>query len=227
MSKETIIILCGGKGLRMRPITENIPKPLIEIDRKPVLEHIINHFLKYKFTDFIIATGYKSDKIEEFMIDKFDNINYEIINSGDVEIIKRIIDCTENLQANSILCYGDTLTDINLDSLKEFHNNSKNLLTISGYKIKIPFGMMYRNNDNVITKFEEKPTLNGLMNIGFFYVSRNLYPIFKKYKSFEDMLIKLADEKLLRCYIHNGIHITINTIAELHNANENIKKLYS
>ena len=47
MSKETVIILCGGKGLRLRPITKNIPKPLIEINKKPILEHIINHFIKY------------------------------------------------------------------------------------------------------------------------------------------------------------------------------------
>lgn len=227
MSKETVIILCGGKGLRLRPITKNIPKPLIEINKKPILEHIINHFIKYKFNDFIIATGYKSDKIEEFMVRKFNNINYKIINSGDVEIIKRIIDCTRDLQTNSILCYGDTLTNINLDSLKEFHNDSKNLLTISGYKIKIPFGVMHRNSNNFVIKFEEKPTLNEVMNIGFFYISKNLYSIFNKHKSFEDMLIKLSHDKLLKCYIHNGIHITINTIAELYHANENIKKLYS
>ena len=65
------------------------------------------------------------------------------------------------------------------------------------------------------------------MNIGFFYISKNLYSIFNKHKSFEDMLIKLSHDKLLKCYIHNGIHITINTIAELYHANENIEKLYS
>ena len=142
MNKETIIILCGGKGLRLRPLTNDIPKPLILIDKKPILEHIINHFLKFNYNNFIIATGYKSEKIEKFMADKFTNINYKIINSGDVEIIKRIKDATKNLNTNSILCYGDTLTDINLESLRKFHRYSDDLLTISGYEIKIPFGVM-------------------------------------------------------------------------------------
>ena len=57
MNKETIIILCGGKGLRLRPLTNDIPKPLILIDKKPILEHIINHFLKFNYNNFIIATG--------------------------------------------------------------------------------------------------------------------------------------------------------------------------
>ena len=226
MNKETIIILCGGKGLRLRPLTNDIPKPLILIDKKPILEHIINHFLKFNYNNFIIATGYKSEKIEEFMADKFTNIKYKIVNSGDVEIIKRIKDSTKNLNTNSILCYGDTLTDINLESLRKFHKNSDDLLTISGYEIKIPFGVMRKNNSDFVINFKEKPVLDDLMNIGFFYISRHLYSTFYKYNSFEDMLTNLADNRLLKCYVHKGIHITINTIAELQNAEENIKKLY-
>ena len=226
MNKETIIILCGGKGLRLRPLTNDIPKPLILIDKKPILEHIINHFLKFNYNNFIIATGYKSEKIEKFMAGKFKKINYKIVNSGDVEIIKRITDATKNLNTNSILCYGDTLTDINLESLKNFHQNSDDLLTVSGYEIKIPFGVMSKNNSDFVINFKEKPVLDDLMNIGFFYISRHLYSTFYKYKSFEDMLTNLADNRLLKCYVHKGIHITINTIAELQNAKENIKKLY-
>ena len=65
--EETVVILCGGKGLRLRPITKDIPKPLVEIDDKPILEHIINHFLSFNFSKFIIATGYKSKMIEELL----------------------------------------------------------------------------------------------------------------------------------------------------------------
>jgi NDP-sugar pyrophosphorylase family protein len=57
----TVIILCGGKGLRLRPLTINTPKPLIKIDNRTILEHIINQFLKFNINNFILATGYKSD----------------------------------------------------------------------------------------------------------------------------------------------------------------------
>ena len=74
------IILCGGKGLRLRPITKDIPKPLIKIGEKPILFYIIKHLLKYKIKNFIIATGYKSKKIEDFMINTFPSLNYKIVN---------------------------------------------------------------------------------------------------------------------------------------------------
>ena len=65
--KLSVIILCGGEGMRLRPITNNIPKPLVQINDKPILFYIINHLLKYQISDYIIATGYKSEKIEDFM----------------------------------------------------------------------------------------------------------------------------------------------------------------
>ena len=63
----TILILCGGKGLRLRPVTKDTPKPLIKIKNKSILENIIDYFLKFKIDDFIIATGYKHRVIEKFI----------------------------------------------------------------------------------------------------------------------------------------------------------------
>ena len=59
MTDKTVLILCGGKGLRLRPLTVDMPKPLVKILDKPILEYIINHFIKYKYKRFVIATGYK------------------------------------------------------------------------------------------------------------------------------------------------------------------------
>ena len=61
------MILCGGKGLRLRPLTKDLPKPMIKIKNKSILENIINHFLKFKIDDLIIATGYKHKIIDKFI----------------------------------------------------------------------------------------------------------------------------------------------------------------
>ena len=225
-SKETIVILCGGKGLRLRPITNQIPKPLVEIDDKPILEHIINQFLSFNFEKFIIATGYKSKKIEDFMKKKFKDIDYTIVNSGDVSIIERIRLCTKEMQTNCILCYGDTLTNINMNRLRQVHKKNKNLILVSSYPIKIPFGVMEINSSNIVTKFEEKPLLKQVMNIGFFYIPKIMFDVFSKYKKFETLLFNLAKQKKLICFKHTGVHITVNTVAELEYAQENAKKLY-
>ena len=62
----SVIILCGGKGLRLRPLTSNLPKPLIKINEKSILENIIQYFLKYNISNFIIATGYKNKLIDKW-----------------------------------------------------------------------------------------------------------------------------------------------------------------
>ncbi len=224
--EETVVILCGGKGLRLRPITKDIPKPLVEIDDKPILEHIINHFLSFKFTKFIIATGYKSKMIEEFMKRKFSDIDYTIVNSGDVSILERIRSCIKNIQDNCILCYGDTLTNININQLRKISKKNKKSIIVSSYSIRIPFGVMSINSSNNVTTFEEKPLLTQVMNIGFFYIPNITFNVFAKYKKFETLLSNLAKQKKLIAFKHSGVHITVNTVAELENAQENVKKLY-
>ena len=65
--KLTILILCGGKGLRLRPLTKDLPKPLIKVKNKSILENIISYFLNYKVEDIIVATGYKHNLINQFI----------------------------------------------------------------------------------------------------------------------------------------------------------------
>ena len=78
----TILILCGGKGLRLRPVTKDTPKPLIKIKNKSILENIIDYFLKFKIDDFIIATGYKHRVIEKFIRKKYKKLKIKSINTG-------------------------------------------------------------------------------------------------------------------------------------------------
>ena len=78
----SIIILCGGRGLRLRPITKDLPKPLIRINNKTILENIIQHFLKYNIDNFIIPTGYKSKLIKNFVQKNFKNKNIKVVYTG-------------------------------------------------------------------------------------------------------------------------------------------------
>ena len=90
----TVIIFCGGKGLRLRPLTFNTPKPLIKVDNKSILEHLINQFLKNKINNIIIATGYKSQLFKQFLKKKYKGNNIKIINSGiHSDIIYRLNKC--------------------------------------------------------------------------------------------------------------------------------------
>lgn len=219
------LILCGGKGLRLRPITKDNPKPLIKINNKPILYHIISHLQKQGIKDFIIATGYKSNKIEAFMRKDFKKLSYTIINSGDVSILKRIKDSLKVIKGDFLLCYGDTITDISIQKLISHHKRHSNLVTISSYPITIPFGVMSIKNGHV-RSFNEKPILDDVMNIGYYYFSEQSHKIILKHKDLVGLIKSLIKNKKLVCYHHKGIHITINTVAELEYAHKNISKIH-
>ena len=88
------IILCGGKGKRLYPLTKNIPKPLIKIKNKEILSYILDHLFNYKINDVILATGYKHKIFLNFHSKIKNQSNIKILNTGeDEDIIKRILKC--------------------------------------------------------------------------------------------------------------------------------------
>ena len=226
MKNLTAVILCGGKGMRLRPLTNDIPKPLVEINNKPILYYIINHLLKYNIKDFVIATGYKSGMIKKFMENNFSNIKYRIIDSGDVDILKRIKDCVEYINNDFILCYGDTISNIDIKKLIDFHKIQSESVTITSYPITIPFGVMMLNKEKVVESFDEKPRLQHVMNIGYYYFPKSKFEIIINSDNLINVINKLIEQKLLRCFEHNKIHITINTLSELEYAEKNITEIF-
>tara|TARA_B100001057_G_scaffold164925_1_gene165463 strand:- start:153 stop:866 length:714 start_codon:yes stop_codon:yes gene_type:complete len=215
----TVLILCGGKGLRLRPLTNNLPKPLIKIKEKSILENIIKYFLKYKIKDFIIATGYKNHIIEKFIKKKFKSPNIKTLFTGlNSDIIYRINKASKNSKKYFLICYGDTMIDIDINKYIIFFLKNSKKITVASYRLETGFGIFDIKKNNTIFNFHEKPLLNIWFNVGYFLFSSNHFKFFKKYKKFEKLIQYLARKKLLTTYKHDGKHITINTLAELEKA---------
>ena len=219
------VVLCGGEGMRLRPLTKNIPKPLIKINNKPILYYIISHLLDSGIHDLYIATGYRSNKIEDFMNKEFKGVTYKIVNSGKVDLLKRIKDCANYIENDFIVCYGDTISNINIKKLIRFHKTNSKKITITAYPLKSSFGVINLNKYNSVIGFREKPVLNELINIGYFYFNHNHISLLNNRGNFLNFISYLVKNNILKSYIHKGIHITINTLAELEYANDNIAKL--
>ncbi|MAZ07795.1 MAG: hypothetical protein CMM99_04980 [Rickettsiales bacterium] len=118
----TVVILCGGKGLRLRPLTNQLPKPLIKINDKSILENIISYFLSYNIKNIIIATGYKNNLINKFVKKKFKKNKIKLIYTGyNSDIIKRLEKTSEYSKNYLLACYGDTMVDIDLDKYIKFY----------------------------------------------------------------------------------------------------------
>ena len=221
----TAIILCGGKGLRLRPLTNEIPKPLIPINNSPMLGIIIDHLKSYEIKNFIITTGYKSEKIESFMETYSKTISYKTVNSGDTDILSRIKDAINLFDNDFILCYGDTISDIHINNLISFHEKYPTDIIISSYKVKLPFGVMQIDNSDEVLSFKEKPILDEQMNIGYYYFPRSSFDAIHSGKDIVSLLQEFIQINKLKCFKHNGVHITINTLAELETAKNNLSEI--
>ena len=217
---EQALILCGGKGERLKPITNEIPKPLVEINNKTILSYQIKYLKKQGITRFIIATGYKSELIENYLDSNFQSSNIKVSNSGEVGIMERIVNCKALLDDKFLLCYGDTLANVDINRLTNFHDAHSGSTTISCFQLQSQFGIVKSTSDNLVTEFQEKPKLNEWINIGYFVFDKNTI---NNEFSFVEFLSNLALSKNLYSYKHEGLHITVNTIKELKDAEKNIK----
>lgn len=215
----TVLILCGGKGLRLRPLTKDLPKPLIKIKNKSILENIINHFLKFKINDLIIATGYKHKIIEKFIKKNFSNKEIRTLYTGmNSDIIERIKIASKYSKKYLLICYGDTIIDINLNNYINFYFKNFNKITVASYQLESSFGVFEIKKKNIITNFKEKPLLDIWFNVGYLFFSEKNFFFFNKFKKFKELIKFLSKKKYMKTFKHYGNHITVNTLAELEKA---------
>jgi len=226
VNKIKAVLLCGGKGERLYPLTDRLPKPLLNIKEKPILSYIIDHLYQYNIMDLIILTGYKSNKIESYISKNYPNSNIQIINSGDVDIINRIKDAIDFIDDDLVLLYGDTISNIDIDKLFQFHRLSGNEVTMSVWPLISQFGIVEIDDMGKVTGFKEKPKLDKWINIGYFYFNRSVFDAIKESSSFAELIESFSAQGILGAYKHEGIHITINTVKELSDAEKNISNIY-
>ena len=131
-SSVDAILLCGGKGVRLRPLTESLPKPLVPIKGKPILAHILSHLSSSPIKHYYIAAGYEINKIHEYFSSyPLKKKKVTIVDTGEAEIIERIWSCAKLIKGDGFLVlYGDTLADINIKQLLQFHLNIMALLPL-------------------------------------------------------------------------------------------------
>lgn len=219
------IILCGGKGGRLRPLTNSTPKPLVKVGGLPIVCHIINHLKFHNIVEHILVTGYKSKKFLDFF--NTSNNRPLIIDTGDQDIIERIKAVENEIFGDFIVLYGDTVSNLDISKLVSFHHSHNNLATMSIWPLKTQFGLVEVDELDSVIGFEEKPTLDKWINIGYFCFKKEIFQYLKDYKSFADFLYAITSKQLLKAYRHEGIHLTINTLQELENAEDEISSIYS
>lgn len=236
-----VVILCGGKGQRMRELTESIPKPLANIGDKPMLWHIMKTYKYYGFNEFILLLGYNGDKIKDYFINYKWKANDFILNTGsnDIELLNdnredfkiTFLDTGVNTMTGSrikmaqniigdetfMLTYGDGLSNINIPQLLEFHKKKGTVATVTGIDKKTQYGTL-KVEDGIATSFEEKQGSQGIINGGFFVFEPEVFGYFidgDQCVLENEPLKSLAEDRQLAVYMHEGFWTAADTYNDI------------
>jgi glucose-1-phosphate cytidylyltransferase len=219
-----VIIIAGGLGTRIAEETENKPKPMVLINDKPLIWHLMNIFCLQGLSDFIISTGYKSEVIENWVqknqiLDSNSNkMNIKIINTGlNTQTGGRITEVMKALSEEKVIAtYGDGLANISIKKLLKFHASHGKLATVTAVRPPARFGYMKIENNKVTHFGEKQQSDEGWINGGFFVLgSKVVNYVESLHEPFETgALVKLANESNLMAYHHEGYWQPMDTLRE-------------
>lgn len=187
-----IVIMAGGKGTRLKPYTEVLPKPLLPIKNKPIIRHIIEKLEKFSPKKFLITLNYKSKLLSTYLKELKNETDTRIeivIEKKPLGTIGGISLLKKRLSKNFILTNCDTILNSNYYDLYNFHIKNNNDITVVTAKKKfiIPYGHCEKNNNKF--KFTEKPKIKLNVNTGFYIIKKScLKYLREKYTDFNEFL---------------------------------------
>ena len=226
-----VVIMAGGKGTRLYPYTKILPKPLIPIGDIPIIERIIDQFVKAGCKDFYVIVNYKKDMIKSYfneMKEKSYNItfvdeNIPLGTGGGLKLLQSY------LHTDFILTNCDILIKSDFSDIIKQHSNKNNVVTMicSAKKFTIPYGIVELDKNENILEMKEKPTLNFLTNTGCYVVSSSVFDYIADNENigFPDIIgrIKDADKKVGIYPIHQDAWLDMGQFDELNRMERELK----
>ena len=235
-----VVLLAGGFGTRLSEYTKTIPKPMIKINGKPMLLHIMHFYAKHGFKNFYIALGYKAEVIKDYFLN-YHSLNSDFtvdLSSGSVKPHQvnavdwkvTLADTGDNSMTGGrvkrmqsfignetcMITYGDGVADINIDELLSFHKSHGKMVTMSAVRPAARFGELELDGSKV-TSFQEKPQLhNGWINGGYFVLEPSVIDYIDDATTVweQEPLEKLAKEGQISAYQHTNFWQPLDTLRE-------------
>ena len=212
------IILAGGLGTRISEETMDKPKPMVKIAGKPILWHIMSIFAKQGVLDFLIATGYKAEVIQDWVKTVKEPWRIMTVETGlNTQTGGRILECMKSIPEERVIAtYGDGLANVNIKSLLDFHAHQGKLATVTAVRPPARFGVLESQN-GLVTKFGEKNQADsGWINGGFFVLEPKVIEFIHGLdEPFESGAIsRLVQERELVAYHHDGFWQPMDTLRE-------------
>ena len=236
------VILAGGFGTRLSEETILKPKPMVEIENKPIIWHIMKFFSHYGINHFVICAGDKSDYIKNYFANFFlsnsdiqvdlKNNNIKILNKQKEDWKIDIVDTGKNTMTGGRLkrvqkyigekdfffTYGDGLSDVNLNELLKFHRSNKSIATLTAVKTPERFGKLSIKKDTgIVESFQEKPkNLNEWINGGFFVLSKSIFKYIEDDSTIfeKHTLDRISKIRKLSAFKHEGFWHAMDKLSD-------------
>ncbi len=228
---KTAVIIAGGKGTRLEEHTEDLPKPLIPVAGKPILERILEWLKKNGVERVVIGVAYKKEMVKNYFGDG-EEFGIKIIytehdeNGGTEDAFKTAIEQSGIEDENFYAMNGDQITNLNLSELAAKHLKSKAIVTMTTVNLKTNFGIVETDKNQQVTEFKEKGELQDkIMNAGIYVFNRKIKNYLKGGNIEENAFRKLVDNGKIHSFHHNEIWLTVNDKKELKHAEEVLKRL--
>jgi glucose-1-phosphate cytidylyltransferase len=216
VAKPPVVILCGGRGTRLRERTESVPKALVEIGGRPILWHVIGIYAAQGFERFVLATGYLGEMVEEFVAGESwpNGVEVACVDTGlDTPTGGRIARLDGRLVGETFCAtYADGVADIDLDALLAFHRRQDTLGTVTVVQPHLQWGVARLGEDDKVAGFVEKPRSEHWINGGFFCFEPGALEYIDEESVLErEPLESLAGEGQLAAYRHEGFWDCMDT----------------
>jgi glucose-1-phosphate cytidylyltransferase len=211
--KPPVVILCGGRGTRLREKTESVPKPLVEIGGRPILWHVMSIYAAHGLNRFILLCGHGHDQVDAFASSTPPEWDVSCIDTGlDTPTGGRVARARDLLDGGTFcLTYADGVADIDLDALLGFHRDERAAATMTVVRPQNPWGVARLDGERV-RGFAEKPPLDCWVNGGFFVMEpRALDAIGPDDLLERHPLETLARRDELAAYRHDGFWDCMDT----------------
>lgn len=195
-----VVIMAGGEGTRLRPLTNVIPKPLIPIDDKTIVEDIMEHFIDVGCTNFTMSVNYKADIIKDYF-NKIPNKAYTVSyiqedkplgTAGSLYLLK------DKLNDTFFVSNCDILVDVNLVDLLNYHKNNKNVITLVSVlkNFSIPYGTIDTSDNGMLQSLNEKPNFVYQINSGLYILEPEIFKYIPEnsFMHITDLIIKLKEK---------------------------------
>ncbi len=226
------LLMAGGKGERLRPLTENLPKPLLKVGEMPIIERNIERLASYSVQRFHISLGYLGDKIESFLGDgskyhsKIDYIR-EDVPMGTIGALK----LAKGIEKDVVLIMNsDLLTNIDFADFYNYFESSDADMVMATvpYHVDVPYAVIETDDGQVVTSFTEKPRYTYYSNAGIYLLKKkliDLIPDGQKFDATDLMELVIAKKLKLKSFPIVGYWLDIGRMEDYNKAQEDIKHI--